>query len=80
LAERPSLLERLFITKIYNNSGLYELQLCLNGQWTRVIVDDYFPCYPNGKPIFSKSNDNQLWLLLLEKALAKVYGGYMKLT
>ncbi|CDW86928.1 calpain family cysteine protease containing protein [Stylonychia lemnae] len=79
LAERPALIERLFVTKLYNELGVYELRLCLNGEWTSVIVDDYFPCLPNGGPIFSKSNDNQLWILLLQKAFAKVSGSYMSL-
>lgn len=45
-----------------------------------MIVDDYIPCYPNGGPIFSRSNGNELWVLLLEKAYAKIHGGYKNLT
>jgi len=47
----------------------------------KVIVDDFFPCDPStGKPIFSSSNGNELWVLLLEKAWAKVYGSYGKIV
>lgn len=56
------------------------MRLCKNGEWTNVIIDDYFPCYPNGGPIFSRSNGNELWVLLLEKAYAKLHGGYKTLT
>jgi len=68
--------ERLFVTKDFNEQGVYELNLSKNGEWCRVVVDDYFPCYPNGGPMFSRSNGNELWVLLLEKAYAKLHGGY----
>lgn len=51
-----------------------------NGEWQSVIIDDYIPCYPNGDPLFSKSRDNSIWVLLLEKAYAKLHGGYKYLT
>lgn len=70
----------MFVTKEYNEQGIYELRVCKNGEWQNVIVDDYFPCFPNAGPIFSRSNGNELWVLLLEKAYAKVHGGYKTLT
>lgn len=79
LAEMPQLVDRLFITKKYNEDGLYRLKLCKNGEWVEVTVDDYFPCHANGGPIFSKANGNELWVLLLEKAYAKVHGNYYTL-
>ena len=80
LAERPALLERIFLTKDYNEAGLYQLRLCHNGEWQTLVLDDYFPCYPNGGPIFSHSkHENELWVLLLEKAYAKLHGGYKTL-
>lgn len=33
LAERPTLIERLFITKEVSSSGIYRLKLCKNGEW-----------------------------------------------
>jgi hypothetical protein len=42
-------------------------------------VDDYFPCFVNGGPIFSSSQDNELWILILEKAYAKLHGSYLAL-
>lgn len=53
LAERPALIERLFITKEINQAGIYKIRLCKNGEWVTVTVDDFFPCYPEGGPIFS---------------------------
>ncbi len=79
LAERPALLERLFITKELNEYGIYRVKICKNGEWVTVTVDDYFPCYPLGAPIFARTQGNELWLLLLEKALAKLHGSYSSL-
>lgn len=53
LAERPALIERLFITKEINSAGIYKLRLCKNGEWMTVTVDDHIPCYPEGEPLFA---------------------------
>jgi len=79
LAERPSLIERLFITKKVNKEGIYKVKLCKNGEWIVVTIDDYFPCHPMGGPVFSKAHGNELWVLLLEKAYAKLHGNYFLL-
>ena len=76
LAERPELVERLFITKTTNEQGFYQVKFCKSGEWVRVTIDDYFPCFPKDTPIFSRSHGNELWVLLLEKAYAKLHGSY----
>jgi len=77
LAERPNLVERLIITEDFNHEGCYAIWLCDAGTWRSVIVDDYFPYNPKTKlPAFTKSNGPELWVLLLEKAYAKLFGGY----
>ena len=76
LAEMPYLVERLFITQKYSEEGLYRVKLCKNGDWVEITIDDYFPCTEKGGPIFSRSNGNELWVLLLEKAYAKIHGNY----
>jgi calpain-15 len=70
------LIENLFITKEVNDEGIYWLRFFKNGEWEEIVVDDYFPCYPKGGPIFSYNTNNELWLLLLEKAYAKLHGSY----
>jgi calpain-15 len=79
IAERPALVQRLFITKEVQPHGVYKVQFCKGGEWVEVTVDDYFPCLPGAGPIFSRSNGNELWVLLLEKAYAKLHGSYMLL-
>lgn len=53
--------------------------MCNNGILQECVVDDYIPCNTKGCPIFSKANGNELWVLLLEKAYAKIYGSYHKI-
>jgi len=79
LAEVPPLIDRLFLTKEISKNGVYRVKLCKNGEWVVVTIDDYFPCFPNGGPIFGKSSANELWLMVLEKAYAKVHGSYLTL-
>ena len=78
LAEFPALVEALFPqdSREYSKAGVYNVKFCKNGTWTLVRVDDYFPCFPSSGPIFSRSNGNELWVLLLEKAYAKLHGSY----
>lgn len=76
LAERPKLVERLFITEDYNDAGCYALWLNDDGKWKSFVVDDYFPCTRDGGAAFTRSVGSELWVLLLEKCYAKMYGSY----
>jgi calpain-15 len=80
LAEMPQLVERLILTKEVSEEGIYRVRICKNGEWQEVVVDDYFPCYPNGEPMFSRAHGNELWVLLLEKAYAKLHGSYKNIV
>lgn len=64
------------MTDQYNRDGLYRIRVCKNGRWEQVTIDDLIPCYAKGNPVFSTSWQGDLWLPLLEKAYAKVHGGY----
>ena len=51
--------------------------LCIDGAWRLIELDGYFPVVPTGdRPAFSHGEDNELWVMLLEKAYAKAYGNY----
>ena len=80
LAEKYNLIKRLFKNDIYNENGIYQIKLCVSGEWTTVVIDDYFPCIPMSSPLVTTSQSNELWILILEKALAKVYDCYYNLT
>ena len=72
LAEKYNLIKRLFKNESYNENGLYQIKLCVGCEWTTVVVDDY--------SLVTSSQSNELWILILEKALAKVFDCYYNLT
>jgi len=77
IAEFPKRIEHAFVTKGVQESGRYVIDFCVCGEFLEVVVDDYFPCKPGEDfPAFSKAHGNELWVMLLEKAWAKLNGCY----
>mmetsp|Transcript_16588 Transcript_16588/g.14426 ORF Transcript_16588/g.14426 Transcript_16588/m.14426 type:complete len:129 (+) Transcript_16588:1395-1781(+) len=80
LAEYKPFIKRLFHSKKVSPTGCYSVWLCDSGEWKNIIIDDFVPCYDHGrgvfKPCFTKSKSNDIWVLLLEKAFAKLFGNY----
>ena len=77
LCKFPSLILRMFKTKETNKDGFYEIILYIDGKPQIVIVDDYLPINKSTKkPVYAQSKGNEIWVMLLEKAWAKVNGGY----
>uniref|UniRef100_A0A7S1F134 Calpain catalytic domain-containing protein n=1 Tax=Noctiluca scintillans TaxID=2966 RepID=A0A7S1F134_NOCSC len=70
------------------NVGRYTLRLYDTKQRkTRgVVIDEYIPCHPQQwyhqehRPLFARCNGNEMWCLLLEKAMAKMMGSYEALN
>eukprot|EP00736_Rhodelphis_marinus_P002744 Rmarinus@m.9918 len=81
LGTRPKLLENLFVsTKHGKKYGIYCLKIYKEGAWVDVIIDDVIPCGPGGKPLYSRCRDpNEIWVMLLEKAYAKMHSCYENL-
>eukprot|EP01041_Mallomonas_annulata_P005447 gene5447-10941_t len=62
-------------TTTISAAGVYEVRLFENGCVERVVViDDMVPCaaVPGGGPVGTKTLSNDIWIILLEKAMAKV--------
>jgi len=80
LAEKPERIKDLFCHHIDNSFGIYCVTMYCDGILTDVLLDDYFPCdVRTRKPVFSHGNGPELWVLLLEKAYAKLHGSYMNI-
>lgn len=57
------------------------MKMYINGEPEIVVVDDYFPfCTHKNNWAFSRSGqDKEIWVLLLEKAWAKIFGSYQRI-
>ena len=56
---------------------MYEIKFYVNGVLTSVFVDDYFPVIKGtNKLAFAHSDEDEMWVPLLEKAWAKLHGSY----
>jgi calpain-15 len=76
IIERPELLDNVLITKKYNRQCIYRIRLCHNGEWKSVIIDDLFPCDESNCLLYAQAFRKQLWVILIEKAYAKLSGSY----
>ena len=77
LTEYPYLIKEKFRTKSFNEEGYYEIIFFIDGEWQIVFIDDYLPYNTLTKNFaFATPHNNELWAILLEKAWAKINGGY----
>lgn len=79
LAEWPKRIRKMFASDELEFHGCYGVHFCVRGEWRTVVVDDRFPCLPNGGAAFSKGNGSELWVMILEKAWAKLHGSYYRI-
>lgn len=76
LAQNPARIRQLFVTRELSEVGVYAIYLTVNGQRTQVVIDDWIPTFA-GAPTFAGFNDgSDLWVMLLEKAWAKLHRTY----
>jgi len=95
VAQKSELISKLFVTKEFNKHGAYLVQLCHAGTWIGILLDDLFPCSKawdgridggtihfarGGELSYLQSRRRQLWVPLIEKAAAKLYGCYGALS
>lgn len=78
LAEQESRIKRMFEIQEVNEQGIFAVQMYKNGERIHVVMDSFIPC-SGGSPCFSKANENELWVIILEKAWAKLHGSYERI-
>jgi len=76
MAEYPQRLSGLFNTKEVTKQGAYSVNFTVSGTRIEILLDDYLPSKDGSQLLFSQPADNELWFSLLEKAFAKLHGGY----
>ena len=69
----------MFVSDKMNKEGVFAIKMFKNGEEQTVILDNYIPCDETGEPCFSKANGNELWVILLEKAWAKLHASYERI-
>ena len=48
-----------------------------DGEYQEVVIDDYFPVDGNNNALFAQpSGGVEIWVMVLEKCWAKLYGSY----
>lgn len=75
LAEFPGRVQKLFVLTEKNAAGCYVVRLCICGKPMEIVMDDYFALEGN-ELLFAGTAHNELWAMLIEKAWAKIHGGY----
>jgi len=78
LAERPDRIFSLFLTMDINEVKYYSVKILYKGKWMTIDMDEYVP-YLHNSPAFTKSVDKEVWVVILEKAWAKLYTSYKRI-
>jgi len=88
-ASVPQLIDNLFVTKDFNPYGAYHMRLFHAGEWRNLLVDDLMPTsqvfegYMDGSTVyysrggsltFLQGARRQIWVPMVEKAAAKLFG------
>ena len=76
----PSIFNKIILNKEYTSDGIYKIILFIDNEFKIVYIDDFFPCIKNSNVLyFIKPSNFSFWPLLIEKAWAKINGGYQNI-
>lgn len=77
MTQRQKELLDLFESKEHSAAGVFSVNFYKNGERINVLIDSHFPATKQGGAAFGRSaNDNELWVMILEKAYAKLHRTY----
>ena len=85
VSQVPSRIKKVFHTEALNSAGVYAVDLHMMGIPVTVTVDDYLPFWKDAwggkKLVYGQvGKDGALWMPILEKAGAKLFGSYEHLV
>ena len=82
LCKFPELIDNLFFFKEKTKEHIYGIYFYINGHKKLVLIDDYLPYVGVAFRQFagSKSEENEIWVSLMEKAWAKINGNYIRIA
>jgi hypothetical protein len=81
LGTRDDLLKKALVSDANCKKGIYTFKFSKAGKWRYVHLDDRMPCNKSGKVMYAHSGDaNETWVMLMEKAYAKLHGCYENLV
>lgn len=74
------MIKKLIEPQQYSEQGIYMINLFFDDEWQQVVIDDFIPMQKDDNPTFARSIDlNETWVMLVEKAYAKLHGSYQAL-
>ena len=82
LCKFSNVLENLFIFKQKTKENLYGIYFYINGIKKLVLLDDFLPyklVASYKRIIMGHSEENEIWVALIEKAFAKINGSYINM-
>jgi len=80
VARNPALLRSVIVSDRFAEQGMYTLKFYKAGKYHYVHVDDRMPCRRSGHVLYARASDaSEAWVMVLEKAYAKLHGCYENL-
>ena len=80
VSSNMNLIKNLFVHTGQEGHGRYCVKFNKEGTWVNAIIDDQMPFNRMGQPLFVQGADrNEIWAMLVEKAYAKIHGGYERI-
>lgn len=87
-AAKHGYIENKIQPKQYNPYGFYVVKLYISHdfirkgtveKWRYVVIDSYLPLLEKELMFATSKSKNEFWICIVEKAIAKAFGGYLKL-
>lgn len=78
LAEKDNRIKAIFPNLEISKNGIYMARILHKGVLKEVVVDDYFPVSKKDGKLMgaNPAGGNEIWVMILEKCWAKLYGSY----